>query len=89
MTQGLRHKFSHHRFKDRESLGHIPVCTEQGLSPRRQTFTSLILAYKKQRGKKKSLFNTKKKKKKNQGSSVTIIMKAITVWRSKLPSSHR
>jgi hypothetical protein len=64
MTQGLRHKFSHHRFKDRESLGHIPVCTEQGLSPRRQTFTSLILAYKKQRGKKKSLFNTKKKKKK-------------------------
>lgn len=62
-----------HRFEDREGLGRIP---EQGLPPgedKHLSFPSFTLAYEKEKG-KKTLFNTKKK-----SSSVTIIMKAITI----------
>ena len=84
MTCELKHTFTDHKFKDRESLGCIPMYTKQ---EKTNIFPSSILAYKKIKGKKTQKPLTLKKKKK--GSSVQIIMKAITIWRSKLPSSQQ
>lgn len=72
MTCELKHTFTDHRFKDKESIGCIPMYTEQ---EKTNIFPSSILAYKKIKG--------------GGGSSVQIIMKAITIWRSKLPSSQQ
>lgn len=44
MTCELKHTFTDHRFKDRESVGCIPMYTEQ---EKTNIFPSSILAYKK------------------------------------------
>lgn len=59
MTCELKHTFTDHRFKDRESLGCIPMYTKQ---EKTNIFPSSILAYKKIKGKKKKPLTLKKKR---------------------------
>lgn len=47
MTCELKHTFTDHRFKDKESIGCIPMYTEQ---EKTNIFPSSILAYKKIKG---------------------------------------
>ena len=47
MACELKHTFTDHRFKDRESIGCIPMYTEQ---EKTYIFPSSILAYKKIKG---------------------------------------
>lgn len=81
MTCGLKPEVTDHRSEGRESLGAYLWTLRKAPHPeKRNSFPSFTPAYKNVKGGKKPSPIQKKK-----SGFVTIIMKAKTIWRSKLP----